>query len=475
MSTKILLIGEKYKDYLKDEAKFHGNAQTISFPENVNEIKLILKILGKKSTLITIQGGKTSITGSAIPLSGHILNLSKMNHVLSYNHEAHTITVEPGINLIDLQQKINEIFPLENLFWPVQPTETSATVGGVIATNAQGLMADYYGDNKKYIDEITLMDYAGNVQVISSIKGKIVFEDKKYNYLDAVLGREGVTGIVTEARLKLVAKPEKIWGLVFFFEDKNPLIEFIETLQNNNYHKNNTRISVMEYIDNNSIKLVQSRKNVMEKIRSLPDIDDKYSDIVYLEIAGKEVDIEEIAGNLLEAAEIVGCDTDVIWALSEDRELEKMRAFRHAISECINYKVEQSQAKEQSITKLGTDMSFPVNKFRDIFNHYLEIQKQCSLTTYLFGHLQHNHLHFNLVVTNKEEYEKGISIIQQLADFCLENHGCLFTEHGIGKLKAKLLKDKIDKNYIKFCEYLKEQFHTEDNFNKNNIKYVDQL
>lgn len=79
-----------------------------------------------------------------------------MNHVLAYDTDNLTITVEPGITLVDLQLAIDEKFPQQNLFWAPQPTETSATVGGVASTNAQGITAHYFGEAKEHIQSIKL-------------------------------------------------------------------------------------------------------------------------------------------------------------------------------------------------------------------------------------------------------------------------------------------------------------------------------
>ena len=106
MSVTIFPMEEQYKEYLIDESKFTGNADSISFPETESGIREVLEHLGK-DVKITIQGGKTGITGAAVPEEGHILNLSHMNKVKDgevHSDGTASVTVEPGITLMDLKK-----------------------------------------------------------------------------------------------------------------------------------------------------------------------------------------------------------------------------------------------------------------------------------------------------------------------------------------------------------------------------------
>lgn len=472
MSKQILNLKPQYTNYLVDEAKFRGDADSISFPECKADILAILQELNKEKVPVTIQGGKTSIVGSAIPLTGHIMNLSKMNHVLAIDEINSTITVEPGITLTDLQTVIDEKFLGKNLFWVPQPTETSATVGGVVSTNAQGITADYFGEVKNYIQSIKLLTYIGKEYEITQGK-EIIIQDKKYDLLDIIVGSEGVSGIITELTLKLSSKAETIWGLTFFFTDKQVLDSFIHNIQVNNYDENNAVIVAQEYIDRYSIDLVEARKNTMEKIKMLPDIEKQFSDIVYVEIQGNEEAIENVANSLMEMAEEVGCDIDAIWALCGESEINKMRAFRHAISETVNFTIEQACIDCLDITKLGSDMEFPELDFAQVREFYDSLAKKYNVEYCLFGHLKANHLHFNILAQNKIDYENGIKLFRELTDFCVANNGILCSEHGIGKLKAKLLADKIPVEKINIYRYLKENYDPEYMFNQNNIVQED--
>ena len=81
MAATIYQMEEKYEEYLIDESKYKGHADSISFPESEDEILAILEEMKEEQIPVTIQGAKTGITGAGVPMGGHILNLSHMNQV----------------------------------------------------------------------------------------------------------------------------------------------------------------------------------------------------------------------------------------------------------------------------------------------------------------------------------------------------------------------------------------------------------
>nr|MDA3788447.1 FAD-binding oxidoreductase [Desulfobacula sp.] len=159
-------LEDRHKDYLKDESRTSGKAESISFPESETQIQAIVKTLLELKKPITVQGSRTGIVGGAVPVCGHILNLSKMTRVtgLELDQDAKfSIRVQPGISLSDLDQQLYsrgfdsdgwdnnalkalEVFKKsERYFWPPDPSERSASIGGIAANNSRGICALYYG------------------------------------------------------------------------------------------------------------------------------------------------------------------------------------------------------------------------------------------------------------------------------------------------------------------------------------------
>ena len=291
MAATIYQMGEKYEEYLIDESKYKGYADSISFPESEEEVLAILEQMKEEQVPITIQGAKTGITGAGVPMGGHILNLSHMNKVIEHSVEPDgtgRITVEPGINLIELRKEIAARFRKEHLFWPPDPTETSASVGGIIASGAQGISHMLYGETGRYVEYIRVIDGMGNIKDISRGQEEEILPGEKIDAMDMVLGKEGITGIVTRITLKVIPKPESVWGIVFFFEEKAGAAGFVDALRETLPEEENAKIAAVEYIDRKSIDLIEDRKETMTKIKELPDVEKTVQALVYRELQGSE-------------------------------------------------------------------------------------------------------------------------------------------------------------------------------------------
>lgn len=456
-------MSEKYEEFLIDESKFTGYAESISFPKSEKElIEDILQLKKNNLSSITIQGGKTGIVGGAVPQGGHIFNLSYMNSVKEFEdptNETPTITVEPGINLIDLKKAISHLFKGKKLFWPPEPTENSATVGGIVASNAQGINKMLYGNCINYIQKLKLIDINGKVKIISE-------EDE---LLNKVIGKEGITGIISEVTLKLVNQPEEIWGISFFFENEIDAANFIDASKQNIPNAENAVISAFEYIDGKSIHLIENRKINMAKIKELPDIDKSVACMIYIEIQGTEDGIEEIAGELMELAINYNSNPDIAWAVSGETEIEKTRIFRHAAAETANFFIEEKRREDNRITKLATDMSIGSMSFSQLLNYYRNKLKKYELNACMFGHALENHIHVNILPENYDQYLKGINLIREMAQECSDNKGEIICEHGIGKLKKDILAGIISNDYIEKCKKLKSELDFEMIWNRGNI------
>lgn len=96
-----------------------------------------------------------------------MLDTTAMNHILELDRENLTVTVEPGVLLMDLAAYVEE----NNLFYPPDPGEKSATIGGNISTNAGGMRAVKYGVTRDYVRGLTVVSPSGEVMRLG---GKVV-------------------------------------------------------------------------------------------------------------------------------------------------------------------------------------------------------------------------------------------------------------------------------------------------------------
>ena len=141
-SSRVIFSLDIEQKYLSDQlGRKHGDAGALVFPESTQEVSAVLKFAHENNIPVTPRGAGTNLVGSTVPHNGAIiLDLSHMNRILEIDKENFTATVEPGIILEDFQKYVEGL----GFFYPPDPGEKRASIGGNIATNAGGMRAVKY-------------------------------------------------------------------------------------------------------------------------------------------------------------------------------------------------------------------------------------------------------------------------------------------------------------------------------------------
>ena len=126
------------------------------------------------------------------------------------------------------------------------------------------------------------------------------------------------------------------------------------------------------------------------------------------------------------------------------------------------------------ITKLGTDMSVPDDKLKDVMKMYNEGMEENKLDGVIFGHIGNNHLHVNIIPKDMDEYEKGKELFLIWAEKIAAMGGAVSAEHGVGKLKVPFLKKMYTEEEINEMRKLKKIFDPSQILNRGTIfEYVE--
>lgn len=423
MSVEIFPLDERFRNYLFDESQYTGTAESISFPENEAELQEVFARLG--GIPVTVQGGKTGVAGGAVPEGGHILNCSRMNRIKAAA-EPGRITAEPGATLLDLRKAAGVLPSGEALFFPPEPTELTATIGGVAAVGAQGIWAARYGTAKQYITEARILGADGAVRTLTGAA------------LAETIGGEGRAGVFTELTLRLLPKPESLWGIMIFFAHEPGLCGFADALDDPSAGFGEV-IAAAEYLDTAAIRLIESYKPHLTAIQSLPPAETACAGAVYLELHGPEAAIEAALLPIMRSAERYGGNGEGAWAVSGEGDAEKLRAFRHAAAETANRRVAVLRQTEPRLTKLGTDMGCRHTSFTETLRRYREGIRDAGISASIFGHIRDRRLQVNFFPKDYAEYQRGIGLIRQWAAAIAAEGGTIVGEHGVGKLKKRIL------------------------------------
>ncbi|MDD2519552.1 MAG: FAD-binding oxidoreductase, partial [Kiritimatiellae bacterium] len=130
-------------DFLRDESRRTGSADRIAFPRTEADVMAALAEARSSGLSVTVQGARTGVTGGAVPEGGFVLNLSKMTAI---RPDGDTLVVQPGATL----DAIRAAVPAGRFFAP-DPTESTASIGGMISCNASGALSFLHGPTRHHI------------------------------------------------------------------------------------------------------------------------------------------------------------------------------------------------------------------------------------------------------------------------------------------------------------------------------------
>ena len=219
---RILYAENINEEYSHDEL---GGAQ--SYPDVVvkatsaEEISEIMKYAYENNIPVTPRGAGTGLVGSSVAIEhGIMIDSSLMNHILELDEENLTITVEPGVLLMELAAYVED----HDFFYPPDPGEKSATIGGNISTNAGGMRAVKYGVTRDYVRGLEVVLPNGK---IVEFGGKVVKNSSGYSLKDLMIGSEGTLGFITKATLKLLPLPKKAISLLIPFKTLKEAIDTV--------------------------------------------------------------------------------------------------------------------------------------------------------------------------------------------------------------------------------------------------------
>ncbi len=182
-------IKNRYPDYLTDESKLSAEAvELLAFPGDEKELAAIVKDVIARGETLTIAGARTGLVGGCVPAGGALISLEKMNKVTDFYYveqaDEWRVSAQAGLLLSDLDTMVSEkrfpgltAPPGSNLaetlarfardpasyFYPPDPTEMSATIGGTVATNASGARTYRYGTTRDWVRGIRVLTVDGEI------------------------------------------------------------------------------------------------------------------------------------------------------------------------------------------------------------------------------------------------------------------------------------------------------------------------
>ena len=520
MSDLIHDVHPAHEDFLRDESRRVGRAESISFATSTDEIRQALAHAASQGAGVTVQGGRTGITAGAVPDGGHVLNLSRMNRILGLREDREgkrfLLRVQPGVLLTDLRAALlkkefdttgwsaEALSALEAFraaaphFFPPDPTETTATIGGMISCNASGACSFLYGPTRRYVDRVCVVLADGSL--LDLARGRFHTDGRRFSFVaegravegvlpsytlprvksaagycaadhmdlvDLFIGAEGTLGVVAEADLVLIPAPAFAWGVMAFLPSEAEAIRYVRRIRE---EPGAVSAAAIEFFDGRALDLLARAKKDHAAFAELPSTPAGSAAAVYAEFHAEQEDpLTDTVSALAEIIAACGGDENATWIATTAREMERMHTFRHAVPEAVNLLIDERRRTSPGLTKLGTDMAVPDDRLDDVMVLYHRALDASGLEYVMFGHIGDNHIHVNILPRDQQEYDCGRGLYAAWAKEIIAMGGTVSAEHGIGKLKVALLKEMYGEKGIAEMRAVKRAFDPEFRLNRGNL------
>jgi D-lactate dehydrogenase (cytochrome) len=271
--------------------------------------------------------------------------------------------------------------------------------------------------------------------------------------IDLFIGSEGTLCVVSEVDLRIIPLPSAIWGITAFLPAPESALEFVARLKSAEHPA-----AAIEFFDGRALDLLRRQKSTNPAFASIPDLPRRWNTAVYAEYHGEDAYVEEAAAEMSDLMVKSGGDGDATWVASDAHELLRLKQFRHAVPESVNLLIDERRRTEPTLTKLGTDLAVPDGHLADVMAMYQEGLSRVGLEFVIFGHIGNNHVHVNILPRNLAEYDHGKALYLEWARRVVAMGGTVSAEHGIGKLKAALLREMYGEEGIRQMRAVKTAF-----------------
>jgi len=398
--------------------RWQGNTPLMLTPRSTEEVARLVAICAQHRVAVVPQGGDTGLVGGQIPFGEVLLSTRKLRAVRDVTPLDDAMTVEAGVTLLEAQQAAEAAgrrFPLS------LASEGSATVGGVISTNAGGTQVVRYGMMRDLVLGIEAVMPDG--QVFHGLK-RLRKDNTGYDLKQLLIGAEGTLGVVTAATLKLFPIMRSRATAMVGLETAHAAIELLARAK----AETGGGVEAFELMKRIGMEFV---------LRHIPDtrepLDSTPNWYVLIELASGEpgaadAALERLLSDAFEAGLIVDA------AIAQN---DAQRAAFWKVRE------EQSAAQKPEGGGWKHDVSVPVSRIADFLDEAsAAVEKfEPGARISAFGHVGDGNMHYDVLCPPGVDHTafigrwmEGSEIVH---DIVARYDGSISAEHGLGRLKTE--------------------------------------
>lgn len=414
----------------------------VVFVETTEQVQQVARLAYENEIPIIARGAGTNLVGACIVKKGGIiLNFSKMNKILEISKENLTARVQPGVVVGNLQQAVEDL----GLFYPPDPSNLRvSTIGGSIGLSSGGPRTFKYGSTKDYVIDLKVVLADGKIIKTGSNTAK---NSTGYHLSQLFIGSEGTLGIVVEALVRLIPKPEGSRIILAYFDKIADSVKTVNCILEN--------------------KLTPATLDILDK-KTLQTIEQFYpaglltnkDAALFLEVDGYLTSLEYQKNKIVDICKKCGA-SEIRFSTTEEEAQAIWTSRRSSFAACAKLKP----------NVVAEDVVVPRERIVELVEGIRRICDNNHLLVCIMGHVGDGNVHPNipLDLNNDEDvknYAKAKDEIHQLA---INLGGTLSGEHGIGCEKSKYMTNAIDGVTLEYMKKIKHVFDEKNILNPQKI------
>ncbi len=397
-------------------------------PHTTEEVAAVMRVCHEMGVPVVPRGSGTSLAGGALPTADCvILGTARLNAVLEVNYPDRYIRVQTGMTNLSVTGAVEA----DGYFYAPDPSsQLACAIAGNIAMNSGGAHCLKYGVTTNNLLGVRMVMADGEIIEIGGPHG----EASCYDLLGVLCGSEGMLGVVTEATLRILPKPEGARPVLMGFDDPEVAGECVAAII-----KAGVLPVAIEYMDRLCIRATEDFCGA-----GYPDVEA----LLIVEVEGSPDEIDE--------------QLEKINAIARSLNPVELRESASAEESAMIWKGRKSAfgAMGQIGDYLCLDGTVPVSRLPEVLRRTGELSKQHGLACANVFHAGDGNMH-PLILFNANapgELEKAEAFGADILRLCVEVGGCLTGEHGVGIEKRDLMLDQYAEADLEYQMRVKDAF-----------------
>jgi D-lactate dehydrogenase (cytochrome) len=444
--------------FATDSSNLPGHAEALCRPASERECAAVMRTCRAAKIPLTIAAGRSNLTGSATADGGLVLSLDRMTKPeVAIDLEKRLVTVPVGMVLEEMRNLVLEQSNGE-LYYPVDPTSRAdAWIGGTIACNASGFIPGEVGATREWVEELSfLLPDGRKIQArrgqyrsknsffqlqhgeqisdwpvptyprpaIKNASGPFSAADGSMDFIDLIVGSEGLFGLVTAAVFRLAPRPAAYLDLFFSLPGEAEALKFQHYLYQH-LKGDFGRLAALEYFGVNCRRYMDHENRLFHGDNQVA---------IYLQVPlTAETELESAVEewfNLLLASDC-GIEAEAVILLDNEPMKRTFMEARHSMPANALELVQQ-----RGTYTIMTDTVVPQEQFPAFLEYVHQILAADGVDYLSFGHFGDSHLHFS-ILPEKTNLERATELYDRIIAKSAELGGVYSGEHGTGKRKRK--------------------------------------